>query len=234
MDVGLNVLAATSDGALYGEAVKPQFDKLYARIKVVRANRQRQGLRENSPRLDSMESSLTGFVKTETGKIASLLVVRNPGTLFVVEDLDLSGCKGQKRFAYRALQTSLERKAHIEKVNPAYTSQECPSCVYARKANRSGIRFKCLCCGKKAHADWVGASGILRRSEDNGITCDDRPFEVKRILSVRFLLKRTSSLGSGKTSRLPDALTPMSQRLTVGVLGLSRVPHSFESGSARL
>lgn len=111
VDVGLNVLAATSDGQVYGEHVKPQFDKLYARIKNLRANRQRQGLKENSPRLDRLESRLSGLVKTEAGRVVNTLIDRHPETVFVVEDLDLRGCRGQKRFAYRALQTNLSRKA---------------------------------------------------------------------------------------------------------------------------
>lgn len=190
LDVGLNVLATTSDGTLYGEHVKPKFDKLYQRIRFLRSNRQRQGLKENSPRLDRLESKLTGLIKTETGRVVNLIVRQHPDKVFVVEDLDLSGCRGQKRFAYRALQTSLERKAVFQRVNPAYTSQECPSCGYIRRQNRSGVKFVCKSCGRKAHADWVGASGVLRRSEDKSITCDDRTDQVKRILRQRYRDRR--------------------------------------------
>lgn len=52
VDVGLNVVAATSDGRLLGTALKPAFNRGYQRLKAVRANRQRQGLPQNSPRLD--------------------------------------------------------------------------------------------------------------------------------------------------------------------------------------
>jgi hypothetical protein len=41
--------------------------------------------------------------------------------VFVIEDLDLRGCRGQKRFAYRALAHSLETRAPVIRVNPAYT-----------------------------------------------------------------------------------------------------------------
>jgi hypothetical protein len=217
VDVGLNVLATDSDGRLYGASFKPKFDKLYKRLQSVRANRQRQGLRENSPRLDRLESRLTGMIKTETGRIVNELIRKHPENLFVVEDLDLRGSRGQKRFAYRALQTNLERKACIEKVNPAYTSQECSSCGYIHRGNRHGIKFVCRSCGRRAHADWVGASGILRRSEDKDITCKDRPRDVKRILRERYLQKRNSSSGVGRSSLPPDAPLPLSQRFTTGV-----------------
>jgi len=192
VDVGLNVLAATSDGILYGKDFKPRFDRLYQKVRDLRANRMRQGLRENSPKLDHLESKLSGMIKTETGRISNDLVRRHPGTVFVLEDLDLRGCRGQKRFAYRALATALASKAPVEVVNPAYTSQECPSCGYISRSNRSGIKFHCRSCGRKAHADWVGASGILRRSGDNDIGCADHPSSVKATLRRRFRLCRTS------------------------------------------
>jgi len=214
VDVGLNVLAATSNGVLYGGFVKPKFDKLYARIKTLRANRQRQGLKENSPRLDRLESRLTGLVKTETGRVVNTFVRKHPETIFVVEDLDLSGCRGQKRFAYRALQTNLERKASIEKVNPAYTSQECPSCGYVHRGNRRSISFQCRCCGREAHADWVGSSGVLRRSGDERIGTNDHPRGVKRVLRERFRVKRTSSLGFGRLEQPSSEPLPLGRRLT--------------------
>ena len=192
VDVGLNVLAATSDGILYGKDFKPKFDRAYRKVRDLRANRMRQGFKENSPRLEALESKLSGMIKTETGRIANDLVRRHPDTVFVLEDLDLRGCSGQKRFAYRALATALASKAPVEVVNPAYTSQECPSCGYISRSNRSGIKFHCRSCGRKAHADWVGASGILRRSGDNGIGCADHPSSVKATLRRRFRLCRTS------------------------------------------
>lgn len=123
VDIGLNVLASTSDGTLYGTKVKPVFDALYGKVKKTRANRARQGLREDSKRLSTLESRLSGFVRTETGKVANLLVKSYPGYVFVVEDLNLKGCRGQKRFAYKALHASLATKACCFSVNPAYTSQ---------------------------------------------------------------------------------------------------------------
>lgn len=209
IDIGLNVLATMSDGCLYGEQVKPKFDKLYRKIRNTRANRQRQGLKVNSPRLDHLESKLSGLIKTEAGRTANQIIRKHPDTIFVVEDLNLSGCRGQKRFAYRALQTNLEKKAIVQRVNPAYTSQECPSCGYVSRKNRSGTKFTCRSCGRQAHADWVGASGILRRSEGKGIGCGDHPRVVKRVLNERFLLRRTSSSG------LENEPSPLGQKFNV-------------------
>ena len=183
----LNVLAATSDGRLLGQELKPKFNEQYEKIKEIRANRQRQKLPENSPRLERLEAKLSGLIKTMVGQCANQLILAYPSCIFVVEDLDLSGCYGQKRMAYRALHHNLERKANCQIVNGAYTSQECPSCHYVSRKNRSGTKFRCKSCGRKSHADVVGGINLLGRSEDKQINIEDYPSIVKRILRERNL-----------------------------------------------
>jgi len=196
LDVGMNVMAATSDGRLRGQAVKPLFNRTYDRVKALRANRQRHGLKENSPKLDYLESKLTEMMKNFVGRVSNQLVKDYPGHVFVVEDLDLSGCKGQKRFAYKGLLRSLESKSNVIKVNPAYTSQGCPSCGYVSRKNRVGVKFSCRGCGKKSHADVVGARGILGRSWDKSITCDTDVSEVKGKVRGRYAARRRSPASS--------------------------------------
>lgn len=214
VDVGLNVLAATSDGRLYGARFKPKFDRLYKRTREVRANRQRQGLRHDSRRLARLERKLSGMIKTETGRIANKLVRDFPDHTFVLEDLDLSGCRGQKRFAYRALQNSLEHKATIEKVNPAYSSQMCPSCGYVSRKNRTGIKFHCQGCGRKGHADAVGGFNLLGRSEDKQVGLRTSVHQVKQLLLRRFVERRRSP---GVPAR--NAPEPLGRRFTTEVSG---------------
>jgi putative transposase-like DNA-binding protein len=219
VDVGLNVMAATSSGELLGASLKPKFNSLYGKVKAVRANRQRQGFKENSPRLDKLEAKLTGAVKTMAGEVANKLVEAHPGAVFIVEDLDLRGCRGAKRFAYRALHHNLNTKAPCEVVNPAYSSQMCPSCGYVSRSNRSDIKFICRGCGRKSHADVVGGINLLGRSEDKQVGLDDHPSAVKALLRERYRLRRDSSSG-GQTS----APVPSGRRLT------TRAPHG--SGTA--
>jgi predicted RNA-binding Zn-ribbon protein involved in translation (DUF1610 family) len=212
VDVGLNVVAATSDGELLGAELKPGFNSLYAKVKAVRANRQRQGLKDNSPRLDKLEAKLTGRVKTMAGEVSNNLVEAHPGAIFVVEDLDLRGCRGAKRFAYRALHHNLSTKTPCEVVSPAYSSQTCPSCGYVSRSNRQGIKFICRSCGRKSHADVVGGINLLGRSEDKQVGLDDHPSAVKALLRERFRARcRTSSSGGLAKS---TALEPSSRRLT--------------------
>lgn len=210
VDVGLNVLAATSDGRLYGADLKPKFDRLYRKVRDIRANRQRQQLKRDSKRLHRLEKRLSGLVKTATGTVANKLVRDYPGHTFVVEDLDLRGCRGQKRFAYRALHHSLGCKAATEAVNPAYTSQMCPSCGYISRENRRGIKFECRGCGRKCHADVAGGMNLLGRSGDKQVRLDDNPIRVLRVLRERYRHRRSGSAGSGNNEPAPPG-----QRLTV-------------------
>ena len=209
VDVGLNVLAATSDGRLLGREFKIPFDCLHKKVKTVRANRQRQELKTDSKRLIHLEDRLTGQIKTATGTVTNQLVRAYPQHTFIVENLDLRGCRGSKRFAYRALQHSLERKAVLEVVNPAYTSQLCPSCGYVSRGNRNGIKFRCFSCGRVSHADVVGAINLLRRSGDKQIGKKARPQSVRPILEERFRKARNSSPRRKVLSELlPLSLTP--------------------------
>jgi len=169
---------------------KPKFNALHARVRAVRLNRQRQELLDNSPRLDSMERRLTGMVKTMAGQAANQLVAAYPKHVFVIEALDLRGCRGSKRFAFKALHHSLTVKAPTQEVNCAFSSQACPSCGFASRANRNGIKFHCRCCGRISHADVVGGLGLLGRSGDKQIRVDDHYTSVGAILRERYLARR--------------------------------------------
>jgi transposase len=219
VDVGLNVLAATSDGRLYGASFKPKFDKIYKKLQTIRKNRQRQHLPRDSKRVSRMEDHLSGMIKSFTGNIANKLVESFPGHVFVVEDLNLRGCRGSKRFAYRALHQSLSSKAQVEVVNPAYTSQECPDCGYIHRGNRSGTRFICRSCGSKRHADGVGGINLLRRSEDKQVDLDDNPLRVKTLLRERYQRKRWDS----SLSRLQMEPLPCGPKLTTKVFSKEKV-----------
>jgi putative transposase len=210
VDVGLNCVAATSTGRLYGQSLKPRFDRLYQKVQSIRANRQRQGLRENSPRLDRLEDRLSGLTKTACGHVANRLIQDHPGHTFVIEDLDLRGCRGSKRFCYRGLHRALASKAPCLEVNPAYTSQTCPSCGYVHRSNRRGTKFKCRSCGRVSHADLVGGLNLLRRSEDQQIQLTDYPARIRTLLEARYRANRSSA------PRGDPALGASNQELTRG------------------
>ena len=99
--------------------------------------------------------------------------------VIVVEDL--SGMRGRtksrklSRKVSRWMRSSLKERSEflsgaggsrLETVNPAYTSQECPTCGYVHEDNRKGDRFRCLKCSYTAPADQVGAVNTRRRYTD--------------------------------------------------------------------
>jgi putative transposase len=212
VDVGINVMVATSDGRLLGNDLKPKFNALYDKVKAHRANRQRQGLHLDSPRLTAMERRLTGLVKTMAGQCANTLVRAYPKHVFVIEDLNLRGCRGSKRFAFKALHHALIPKAPTIEVNCAFTSQPCPSCLYVSRANRDGVKFRCRACGRSSHADVVGGKNVLGRSEDKHILLDDHYTRVEAILRERYRARRRDSSSGAHTT----ALVPSSRGLTEG------------------
>jgi putative transposase len=214
VDVGLNVIAATSEGHTFGSDLKPKFDTLYGKVRSVRANRHRQGLKENSKRLDRLEDRLSGMTKSFTGKVANQLVERHPDAVFILEDLDLRGCRGSKRFCYRALAHSLETKAPTEAVNPAYSSQTCPSCGHVSRRNRKGIDFVCRQCGRRSHADVVGGINLLGRSELKQIGLDDHPSEVKEVLVRLYWARGNPDRECPQDFLTKHAPSPYGRRLT--------------------
>ena len=71
-------------------------------------------------------------------------------------------------WTYRQVIVGLKNKAqenrvHLVAVNPAYTSQECPSCGSVHKNNRKSEDFQCIQCGFTHDADTVGALNILKK-----------------------------------------------------------------------
>jgi hypothetical protein len=223
VDVGLNVVAATSSGHLFGADLKPRFNRLHKKVRAVRANRQRQDLKENSPRLDRLESKLSGLTKSITGRVSNELLRAYCGAVFVLEDLDLQGCRGQKRFCYRALAHALESKAPTEKVNPAYSSQTCPSCEHVSRSNRAGIKFLCHQCGRISHADVMGGINLLRRSETKQIGLDDHPSEVKRVLVKLYWDRRNPDRDCPQEFLNKYAPLPYGRRFTTKVFSKEKV-----------
>ncbi|MBO0722216.1 MAG: transposase [Blastocatellia bacterium] len=116
----------------------------------------------------------------------------------VTEKLNIRGPAKSKeisrRVSYwhrRALKERIEFKASAagcrrEQVNPAYTSQVCPSCGYLDKANRQGDRFQCRKCRHAGHADVIAAINLKARMNDREITLWTPKETVRIILLERY------------------------------------------------
>jgi hypothetical protein len=211
IDVGLNVIAATSEGDLFGGDFKKKFLEKKKKIDSLRERRQKEGLLENSRRLDVLEDNLSGFTKSVIGNISSRLVKAYPNAVFVMEDLNLSGTKGSKRFGYRALARAMALKAPLLGVNCAYTSQPCPYCGYIHRGNRQGTKFRCLSCGKTCHADTAGGKNIKRRSLMGDIDLSTSVSDVRKKLRKLYWDRRNPSQDC-PLSFLEERAKPFSRR----------------------
>ena len=121
------------------------------------------------------------YTRNEVNRILNLLS-RQEIREIVVEELDFRNgglSKKMNRIISRAGRNAVKAKLKdlennkgitVTKVNPAYTSQECPSCGYVNPRNRpTQEHFRCTCCGYRSQADINASHNILaRRSREDG------------------------------------------------------------------
>ena len=131
--------------------------------------------------ISKSRSSAVNLRRNEVNRILNLLS-RQEIREIVVEELDFRNgglSKKMNRIISRAGRNAVKAKLKdlednkgitVTKVNPAYTSQECPSCGYVNPRNRpTQEHFRCTCCGYRSQADINASHNILaRRSREDG------------------------------------------------------------------
>ena len=98
-----------------------------------------------------------------------------------------------------------------KQVNPAYSSQMCPTCLFVHQDNRRGDLFQCLNCGHRDQADRVAAENLKAREKDPDILIYTPKSVVKAILRARFEKNKNASL----------EMKPACPHLSVGGLTVS-------------
>ncbi len=177
--------------------------------------------------------------------IAEFLKKRQPAR-FAAEKLDLRRKAPSKTISRRTamwmrstLAERIEFKASAagcrrEHVNPAYTSQMCPSCGYVDRANRKGDTFQCLNCGHAGHSDQVAAINQKARLDDPEITPLTPKEKVKSILLERFRARVESreTTVPGRTSERGSSRTLPRQSKNETAAGKSTKPAAKKRGQA--
>ena len=147
---------------------------------------------------------------------------RRPSIL-VTERLDIRGkakSKGMSRLVNYWMRGILQERLdflalvegfHHKQVNPAYTSQMCPTCLFVHGDNRKGDLFQCLNCGHRDQADRVAAINLKARAYEPDITIYTPKSVVKAILLARF----------EKNKNAPLEKKPASAQISVGGLTVS-------------
>lgn len=183
IDVGINHIAATSDGYLGNSLLKR-----LQRINNSRKERQRQfSLAKNRKDFLLEEKLKQNLIKNKNAnktiikqlldKEAKKLIAcgLNSSRNLVVEDpkvlANLTGNKSlvlwaKTYLAYRLETLGRENGVFVAFVNPAYTSITCPKCHCQDKANRQGLKFHCVSCGHRDHADTNASVNLSHKGQD--------------------------------------------------------------------
>jgi putative transposase len=143
---------------------------------------------------------------------------RKPSVI-VTEHLDIRGkakSKGMSRLVNYWMRGSLKERLEFlalaegfrhKQVNPAYTSQMCPTCLFVHKDNRKGDMFQCLNCGHTDHADRVAAINLRARYYDKEITIYTPKLIVKSILQSRFTASLQRLNGLAKEAHVQPSVS---------------------------
>ena len=150
---------------------------------------QQKGTRSAKQRLITLSGRERRFIADTNHKTSCQLLRRFSTSIIGVEDLTNIRQRNERRSSTKAstkrkranrrvsqwsfaeLQYFIAYKAplhgsQVVKVDADYTSQQCPMCGHATKANRknAGLLFECKKCDHKLHADLVGARNVCMRT----------------------------------------------------------------------
>jgi len=188
VDLGENVLAATSSGKLFGggllRAERDQFLGTRKRLQSKGSQSARQTLRQISGRERRHVKHVNHCVSKQIVHKAK----ENGCSAIVMEDLKnireriRAGKKMRSRlhrWSFDELRQMIEYKAEAEGIRvqyvfPAYTSQTCSHCLCI--GTRIKHRFSCSNCGSLQHSDLNASRNILRL----GLSADKSTGDVNR------------------------------------------------------
>lgn len=174
VDLGENVLAATSTGKLYGGGpLKEKRDQFLAHRKRLQSN----GSQAAKQRLRKISGREKRAVRHENHCVAKQIVSEaqsNGCSTIILEDLKnirdrIKTSKKMRsrlhRWSFDSLRKFVEYKAtaqgiQVLYVHPAYTSQTCSYCLAL--GHRVKHRFYCSNCGSFQHSDLNASQNLLR------------------------------------------------------------------------
>jgi IS605 OrfB family transposase len=187
VDLGVIMLAATSDGEFLNSSTGPEhahINQVRGRYSRFRAKLQKNGTKSAKRLLRKRSGREKRFARDVNHCLSKALVRTAQGARRGIALEDLKGIrerinaqrtvsKRQRRvlhsWSFGQLRAFIAYKAalagvKVALVNPAYTSQTCSRCGHAEKANRtSQAKFLCVRCGYACHAD-LNASENIRRA----------------------------------------------------------------------
>ena len=183
IDLGENVLAATSSGKLFGGGkVRHERHKFLSKRRCLQSN-DSQSSKQLLKKISGKEARRIKHINHVVSKqVIQEAIQTNAGTI-VMENLTnirkriRAGKKVRSRlhrWAFHQLQTLIQYKAEthglkVLYVNPAYSSQTCSLCDQLGKRDRH--LFKCSC-GNQQHSDLNASRNLCKFAQPIGrVTC---------------------------------------------------------------
>jgi putative transposase len=182
IDLGMVTLLASSSGNQYGQSLYNKLKHYDEIITRVTKCRQKNGLKNNSDKIDRLYSKVRNLIKNEVGRVLNRFLEKERPDIVVMEDLMglTQDTKENKRLSKKMrrllnncgvskipqrMDTKQKKKGfRLEKKNPACTSIECPKChSIEKKSRKDQSHFECAVCGYKGNADYVGSVNIRDR-----------------------------------------------------------------------
>lgn len=183
IDIGENVLAATSSGKLFGGGeTRHERDKFLAKRRQLQSNGS-QSARQLLKKISGKEARRIKHINHNVSKQIIKEAINIQAGILVLEDLThirqrIKGGKRMRsrlhRWPFRQLQAMIQYKAEsaglqVLYIDPAYTSQTCSVCGLL--GVRTGHHFKCSC-GNQQHSDLNAGRNLCRFASSIGsATC---------------------------------------------------------------
>ena len=172
VDLGINNIAATSDGTIYSGK---KLNSIRWRYQALREKLQKKHTKSSIRLLRKRKKKEANFIKDINHCISKQIVGNAKGTCSAISLENLknirqtSTVRRKDRYKHNSwsfyqLKQFIIYKAELQgikviEVNPAYTSQRCFDCGTIRKTNRQGPKYKCKC-GYENNSDVNGALNI--------------------------------------------------------------------------
>ena len=179
IDSGMVNLLATSQGALFGKGFNLHLRRWDNRLQHLTKGLQQAGIVRLSEtrRYRDFVHRMRAWITSEIRRAVNRALALGQPSTVVIEALNFSSQPGRlskkmnrlvRRMGTGVIKHSLTMKSEeqgfrLVQVKPADTSQECHACGFISRANRKKNLFRCVCCGKQAHADAQAARNLVKR-----------------------------------------------------------------------
>lgn len=159
LDIGINKLLSDSDGNHYGTEFKTISGKIRRSKPKSKARYRHYAERENfiNRTINLLPWAMLSAIGVEALHDMKRGKQKRRGKAFRKAIAPWVYRRVLDRISHKAT----ENRVRLIAVEPAYTSQTCPTCHTVSRESRRGEKFQCVACNCSGDADYIGALNIL-------------------------------------------------------------------------